>query len=109
MADTFKVLGQSLAVAGVLTDLYVVPALTSVTISSIVVANESVNAGTFRISIAVAGVVDNLKQYIYYNVQLMGNKTVALTLGITLGAADVVRVYSSTGNIAFNAFGVEIT
>jgi hypothetical protein len=30
-------------------------------------------------------------------------------LGLTLGAGDVVRVYTDTTNVSFSLFGVEVT
>jgi hypothetical protein len=57
----------------------------------------------------VAGAADTSAQYIAYDVLLDTNETRSFTLGIALGAADVIRVYSSTGTVSFNGFGVEIT
>lgn len=107
MAVTQKVLGQSKPGAASLTDAYTVPALTQATISSIVVANQSSVATSFRISIAVAGAVDTPAQYLYYDIPINGNDTFVFTGGITLGAADVVRVYNTLATLSFNIFGVE--
>ena len=106
MADTYKVLGQSDPVVTTLTDAYTVPALTSAIISTITIANRS-TATSFRISIAIAGAADSNEQYIAYDVAIGANETQTLTLGITLGAADVVRVYATLATLSFNIFGVE--
>lgn len=109
MADTLKVLAQSLPSATTLTDVYTVPGATSATISSVVICNQSSTATTFRLSVAVAGAADATKQYIYYDVDLAGNDTFIATIGITLAATDVVRGYSGNGSISFQLFGVEVT
>lgn len=109
MADTYKVLAQSLPVIATLTDAYTVPALTSTVLSSIVVTNQSVITAAFRISIAVAGAADTPAQYLYYDTALPANDTFVATLGISLATTDVVRVYSNSGNVSFNLFGVQVT
>lgn len=109
MAVTSKVLGQSKPSATTLTDMYTVPALTSTTVSTIVVANQSATATSFRISVAVAGAADTPAQYLYYDIAIPGNDTFAATLGITLAASDVVRVYNTLATCSFNLFGVEVT
>lgn len=108
MADIFKVLGQSAPAATTLTDLYTVPAARSTTISTITVCNRAATAATFRISVAPAGGVDASSQYLYYDQAIDANSTFALTLGITLATTDKVRVYASTANLSFSAFGVEV-
>lgn len=104
---TQKVLAQTKPSAATLTDSYTVPALTQATISTITVANQSATPTSFRVSIAVAGLADTSKQYIYYDVPIGANDTFACTFGITLGSADVVRVYATLATLSFNIFGVE--
>ena len=107
--DTLKVLAQSNPSAATWTNAYTVPAATSATVSSIVVANRSAVATSFRISVAVAGAADGPKQYLYYDVAINGNDSFAATLGITLAATAVIRVYATLATLSFNIFGVEIT
>jgi hypothetical protein len=110
MTDTLLVLGQSIPTAATLTTLYTVPAATSVTVSSVTVCNQSsTTPDAFRLSIAVAGAADATKQYIYYNLAVGPADTFIATIGITLAATDVVRCYSSLGNLSFNIFGVQVT
>lgn len=109
MAETFKVLGQSAPAATTLTPLYTVPALTTATISTLVVCNRSNASVTYRVSVAINGAADTAAQYLFYDVTLTKNNTTTATLGITLGAGDIVRVYGSTANLSFNLFGVEVT
>lgn len=105
--STIKVLGQSNPSATTLTDAYTVPGATTAVVSSGTVCNRSATPTTFRLSVAVAGAADNNKQYLFYDAPIGANETMALTLGITLGAADVVRVYATLATLAFNLFGEE--
>jgi hypothetical protein len=107
MAYAPKVLGQSNPTAANLTDMYTVPALTRTTVSTITVANRSAVATSFRISVAVAGASNDASQYIFYDIPISGNDTFAATVGITLGPADVVRVYATLATLSFNLFGIE--
>ena len=109
MTNAAKVLGQLNPAPTTLADLYVVPGGKQCVSSSIVVCNRAGGAQTFRISVAVAGAANNVKQYLYYDLPLTGNNTFIATIGITLGSGDVVRVYASNGNLSFNLFGTEIT
>lgn len=109
MAETRKVLGQLVPAATTLSALYTVPGGTQAVVSSITVCNETGSATTYRISVAVAGAADALAQYVAYDAPLQPNETRSYTLGATLGATDVVRCYSASGSVAFNAFGVELT
>lgn len=109
MASTYKVLSQTKPGAASLTDSYTVPALTQAVVSTISIANQSATPTAYRVSIAVAGLADTAKQYIAYDVAIAGNEMQTLTLGVSLGAADVVRVYNTLATLSFNTFGVELT
>lgn len=108
MATTYKVLGQSNPAATTATTLYTVPAATQAVISTVVIANLSTSSATFRIAVRVAGATLANSQYVAYDVAVGASDSTALTLGITLGAADVVTVYASSANLTFTAFGSEI-
>ena len=108
MATTYKVLGQSNPSATTATTLYTVPAATQTVISTVVVANLAATSATFRIAVRVAGAALANSQYVAYDVSVGANDSTALTLGLTLGATDVVTVYASTANLTFSAFGSEI-
>lgn len=108
MATTYKVLGQSNPAATTSTVLYTVPAATQTVVSTVTVANQSASDATFRISVSVAGAAISAKEYIAYDTSIRGNGVQAFTLGITLGATDVIRVYGSSANLSFSAFGSEI-
>lgn len=109
MAEVLKVLGQLDCPATTLTALYTVPALTSTVLSSLVIANRTSASRTFRVSIRVAGAADDPKQYLYYDVTLVKNDTFVATLGLTLGAGDIVSVYASATGLSFSAYGTELS
>lgn len=109
MASNPKILGQSNPSATTLTVAYTVPALTKATISTITVCNRSVTATSFRISVAVAAASDSPEQYLFYDLAINGKDTFGATIGITLGAGDVIRVYATLATLSFNIFGIEET
>lgn len=106
--ESYKVIAQASPSAASLTPAYTVPASTAAVISSIIVANRSNVKTTFRISIAIAGAADTNAQYIAYDAEILGNEVREFTIGTTLGAGDVVRVYATLATVSFNLFGTEI-
>jgi hypothetical protein len=108
MATTYKVLGQSAPSAASDTDVYTVPSSTEAVISTITIANRDSSAATYRIAIRPDGATIANQHYIAYGASVPANDTIALTLGITADAGDVVTVYASSGDLSFNIFGSEI-
>ena len=108
MPTTYKVLGQSNPSATTATTLYTVPSATQAIVSTITVCNQAATAATYRIAVRVAGAALGATQYIAYDVSLPANATDTLTLGVTLGATDVITVYASSATMSFNAYGSEI-
>jgi len=109
MPTTYKVLGQSNPSATTATTLYTVPASTSAVVSTITVANLAGTSATYRISVRPAGAAQTNAMYLAYDVTVGALDTTTITLGITLATTDVVTVYASTANLAFQAFGSEIS
>jgi len=107
MATTYKVLGQSNPAATTNTDLYTVPASTQTVVSTITVANLG-TTGTFRVAIRPAGAAIVAQHFVVYDATLNANDSITLTLGVTLGATDVITVRASNTSFAFQAFGSEI-
>ena len=108
MATTYKVLAQVNPSATTATTAYTVPSATQTVVSTITVANLSASAVTYRIAVRPDAETLANKHYIAYDVALAANDTTALTLGLTLDAADVITVYASSANLAFNIYGSEI-
>lgn len=109
MATNYKVLGQVAPSATTATTLYTAPASTQTVVSTIAICNRSATQRSFRIAIRPDGAALANQHYISYDSVVIGNDTVALTMGLTLGDTDVITVYASTGDLTFSAFGSEIT
>lgn len=109
MPTTYKVLGQSNPSATTATTLYTVPTATEAVVSTIVIANLTATAATFRIAVRPNGATLANSQYIAYDITVGASDSTALTLGVTLDAADIITVYASTANLTFTAFGSEIS
>ena len=108
MASTYKVLAQSAPSATTNTDVYTVGSGKSAVVSTITVCNRGATSTTYRIAIRVAGATIANEDYIAYDASVPANDSIALTLGVTLAATDVVTVYASTANLSVNIFGAEI-
>jgi len=109
MAKIIKVLGQVAPAATTNTNLYEVPADTSAVVSTLVVANRGAVAATMLIWVRVAGAVVEDKQQIMPSVPVAANDSTTLTLGITLGATDIITVYAENADFSVNLFGSEIS
>jgi hypothetical protein len=109
MATTYKVLGQVAPSATTATTLDTVPSATQCVVSTIAVCNRAATAATYRIAIRPGGATLANEHYIAYDSTVAANDSTMLTIGITLGAADVITVYASTANLSFSAFGSEIS
>jgi hypothetical protein len=109
MASTYKILAQAAPAATTETTLYTVPAETSAVVSTISVANQTGASGTYRIAVRPAADASTTqKHYIVYGATVGASDSIMLTLGLTLAAGDVVRVFASSANMSFSAFGSEI-
>ena len=109
MAITYRVLGQAAPAATTNTDLYTVGAGKSAVISTLTVCNRSASSATYRIAVRPSGAPLANEDYIAYDTTIVGNDTVALTLGITLAATDIITVYASANTLSFNLFGSEMS
>lgn len=110
MATTYKVLGQVAPTDTNNADLYTVPASTQAVVSTISVTNDTATQATFRIYVRVAGAAASATNTLFFDTPLPGNSAAFFTVGITLGAGDVLTVRSGTANaFTFQAFGSEVT
>ena len=108
MATTFKVLGQSAPTDTNAATLYTVGTGKSAIISTIAIANVAATATTASVYVRQAGAAVADSNAIVRNVAITGNSTIALTLGITLAAGDVISVATGMANVlTFHAFGQE--
>lgn len=109
MPTVYKVLGQQEPAATTPATLYTVPSATSTIVSSISICNRATADATFRISIRPAGAAQADQHYLAFDAPIVTKDTIILTVGITLAATDVITVYSSNADTAFQAFGTEIS
>lgn len=107
MPTVRKILGQSAPAAATTTTLYTVPAATSTVVSSVVICNTSMVQEGFRLSVRPTAVELATQHLLYHDHVLPGGTTFVATLGITLGAADLIECRSANGTVAFSAFGEE--
>lgn len=108
MATTYKVLGQVNPSATTATTAYTVPSATQTIVSSISVCNQASSAATYRIAVRPGGATLAAQHYVVYGATVPASDTTVLTVGLTLGATDVVTVYASSANLSFNLYGSEI-
>lgn len=109
MAVSYKVLGQAKPSAATATTLYTVPTGSGnyAVVSSLVISNITADVTDVRVAIRPAGAALENKHYIIYGNGVSPYGTQVFTIGITLGADDVVTVYDSNGKCSFNLFGSE--
>lgn len=109
MASTYKVLGQKEPAINTNEELYTVPAATQAVVSTISVCNRVATPQSFRIMVRPGGASLVDAHYIVYDAPIAGNDTLFLTVGLTLAATDRIDVRADTADMAFNAYGSEIT
>ena len=109
MATTYKVLGTSNPSATTATTLYTAPAATSTIVSTINICNQGSLTGSFRVAIRPAGATLANNHYLAFDTAIPAYDSIAMTMGITLAATDVITVYASSATMSFLAFGTEIT
>ena len=107
MPLSYKVLGQANPAATTVTTLYT--SAGTVVISTLVICNQASSSMTYRIAVKPTADTLSTLHYIAYNAALAANETIALTLGITMSAAENIIVYSSNASTSFNLFGTEIS
>tara|TARA_R110000824_G_scaffold62213_1_gene164916 strand:- start:229 stop:564 length:336 start_codon:yes stop_codon:yes gene_type:complete len=110
MATSYKSLGQLDLTTTALTTLYTCPSSTETVLSTVIIANRTATADSFRLAIRTDGDAISNKHYIAYDVPVAANDSTTLTLGITVKATDVISVQATTADrLSINAFGAEVT
>lgn len=110
MPTNYKVLGQQSPSNTSEATLYTVPAATQAVVSTISVANLTGSSANASINVCVNGAASSNTNAFLKTVSIPSASTVTFTVGLTLGAADVIRITSGTGNaLTFQAFGSEIS
>jgi len=111
MATAYKTLGQLDLTTSSLTTLYTCPASTETVISTVVIANRSTSADTFRLAMRVDGDAISAKHWLAYDVPVAASDSTTLTLGVAMAATDVLSVAAAgtASLLSVNAFGAEVT
>ena len=115
MPTTYKILGQTLPTANLLSNVYVVPTSTSAIISTITICNQS--SANANVDIMIRPINETLanKHYLVKGVTIPRSDTMILSPGVTLNASVIVAVNNAVAsgetaaNVSFNVFGVELT
>lgn len=108
-SSAYKVLGQVAPAATQETPvLYTVPIGRQAVCSSLVVCNTASSATTFRAYLRIGGAAFSGAQYLFYEAAIGALQTITATIGVTLGAGDIVVARSANGSTIFHLFGQEI-
>ena len=105
MPTVYKVLGQHNATANLTADVYTVPGSTSAVLSTISICNQTAANASYSVAIAPSGETANDKHFIVKGGAVPAADSIALTLGLTMGATDVVRCNTNTNNVSFSVYG----
>ena len=104
---SLKILGQSDPVVDTLTTIYTVPASKETVCSTLTICNRGTSAATIRVAARPAAGAISDEMYIYYDVIIPANETMASTIGISLATTDDVQVYTDVATVSFTLFGNE--
>lgn len=108
MTEEFRIVAQIAPPATTPTDAFTATVPTR--IIGVTIANRSSVATAFRMSVAVNGEADDVKQYLFYDVPILGNETIDLSVSVTaLQVGDIIRVYATLATLSFNFSGIETT
>lgn len=103
-ADHYGVLGQAAPSAGVLADIYTVPAGRRAAVR-VIVTNRA-GSDTFRVAVSPLGASIAVAHYIAYGKAIEANDSMS-SAPFEVGATDIVRVFSTNGSISFTVSGLE--
>jgi len=110
MAINYKILGQAHPAGTSETDVYTVPSATQAVVSTLTITNVSGASANARVWLRVAGASTAHVNAVLWDVPIASNSVAAFTLGLTLGATDVVTIKTSAGNsLTFQLHGSEIS
>jgi hypothetical protein len=89
--------------------LYSTSASATAVLSTIAICNTASTSATYRIGIMGSAGTPSASQWLAFGALVPANDTIALTLGVTLGNSQFVRVSSSANTVTFSAYISEIT
>ena len=110
MATTYKNAQlQGTAAVGTYGTLYSTGGATTAVISSILVTNTAASSATYRIAIMGSAGTPAAANWLVYDASVAANDTICMTLGITIGNTQFIRVSSSATTVTFSGYISEIT
>lgn len=110
MSFNYKILGQSKPAINTTDIIYTVTTGKQGVVSTIIICNQNLSAAsTYSILVVPKDAEDTDKHYIYKEKYIPQRDTLDHKLGIGLAEGDMIKVFSSTGNVSFSVFGTEYT
>jgi len=110
MPTNYKV-AQLLGTAGLTTygTLYNTAVNQEAVISTIAVCNRSTVSKNYRIGIMGSAGTPGTSQFLVFDSSVGANDTIFLTVGLSIGNNQFIRVSSTDTNVTFSAYIAEIT
>jgi len=112
MAQSFKRLGAINPSANTQTNVYVVPAATSVVVSTITICNQSTSNASYSIALMDSSQFNSsapTATFLVRGAVVPAADTIVLTMGLTANAGSVFAANTNSANISISAFGSEIS
>lgn len=97
-------IAQSAPGAGTETTLVDGSQVQALHLKSLIVCERGAAAATFRVRLALGNAAIDNKQYLFYNLPIVPSDSFTLALDIGMLPGDVLYIYASTANLAFNLF-----
>jgi hypothetical protein len=110
MATTYKT-QQLQGTTGLTTygTLYNTASATTAVISTIAICNTASAAAAYRIGIMSSAGTPAAANWLVYDANVQANDTVFLTVGLSLGNSQFIRVSSTANTVTFSAYVSEIS
>lgn len=89
--------------------LYSTGASTTAVVSTLAICNTAGSTGTYRVAIMGTEGTPAAANWLVYDGTVSANDTIVLTLGVTLGNSQYLRVSSSADTLTFSAYLSEIS
>lgn len=109
MPTVYRILGQVAPTASSTSVVYTVPSGSAAVVSTIAITNRQASVGTYSIWLSRAGAANAASNQFAASTAISPNDTIALTLGVSMSATDLIRVEPSSACITFHVLGAEIS
>lgn len=109
MAEALKILAQTVA-STTAAALYTVPASTQTVVSSVIIANTTASAATFRLFATRSGSTYDATTALFFDISVAANSSTTLQLGMGMAAGQALAIRASAAStLTVTAFGQELT